>query len=165
MNDEREIQAATPGARRRAALLAALTALVGAVLVTWVRDLLGEAAASVKSDPLGAAARATAALRVAAAATALPLFAIVGYGYVLAFRIRASGRFPPPGTSVSRDTPVLRGPAALRRARLLALLMTVLAAAAVALPVMFDRLAETLTQSLTQRAESLEPSAGRHPVE
>ncbi len=48
----------------------------------------------------------------------------------LGWRILASNRFPPPGTMVIRDTPLLRGPAARVRGMVLLLLTSILASVA-----------------------------------
>ena len=68
-------------------------------------------------------------LALLAALSMLPLAAAATYVFRLGHRIVRAERFPPPGTTVLRDTVVLRGRAARRRGRLLQGLAVVLIAA------------------------------------
>lgn len=73
---------------------------------------------SLIRDYLAVADRAEAVFRfrVVMAGFGLSLLPAVAYFAAQAYGIAASGRFPPPGTRVWRDTPVVRGRAASLRA-------------------------------------------------
>jgi hypothetical protein len=130
---------ADPLARRRALVAFGAILAAGAGAVTWG---LPAAAAYLKQLP---AADALRLLQWLAAAAFLPM---VPFGYFTwrhGQRILASGRFPPPGTRVIVDTPLLTGREARGRGRALRMLAVALAAfgaaGAVVFPVLIARLA------------------------
>lgn len=78
---------------------------------------------------------------------AAPAIGIAIYLWKLASLVTCSLRFPPPGTSVVRDTPVLEGKAALAKARLLKALAGVILVTAVIMGVILWWLAMLITRA------------------
>lgn len=143
----REIQPADPAARRRAAILLLVLAASGGLAVWWTQARLEELRAIAEQDPVKAADELVRLVRFFALAMPAPLLGFACYGYWIAYRVYAGGRFPPAGMAVVRDTPVIRGPGALSRARFLAVLMTALLAASIALPVTLMRAVALLQEA------------------
>lgn len=94
----------------------------------------------INSDPSQFLARARLVLLGAALLLVAPLVAIAIWLWRLGARALAGDRFPPPGVAVIRDTPVLTGDAARRRARLAQSFAIFLLAAAGAMAILFWRL-------------------------
>lgn len=134
----REILRADPEARRRALIALAAVAAVAVVTVAWG---LPAAEEFLRRQPPAEAARIVTVLALAAFLPAIPLgYFVWRHGQ----RIVASGRFPPPGTRVIRDTPVVTGREAGSRGVALrtmgALLAALGAAGAVVVPLLLERL-------------------------
>jgi hypothetical protein len=70
-----------------------------------------------------------------------PIFGFVIWMWRLGARCFASERFPPPGTAVTADTPVLRGAAARRRGRVIQALAVAVGVTACALVLILWRMA------------------------
>ncbi len=160
--DNCEIQPADPSARWRAAAIAGVLAVVGGAAIWGTKRWLAELTAIAERDPGQALAALVAAVDSLALGLAVPLIAIAAYGYLLAYRIGSSRRFPPPGMAVVRDTAVLSGSAAVTRARLLAVLTTLLLAGAVALPWMLIRVVSSLGAAVDQPERDGKGGRGRN---
>lgn len=106
------IQPADPAARRKAIVMVALAALLGALayvaLDQWLARVLAQPAAGAKATLLGFLVWTIAGTAVVAAALA---FHVWRFGR----RVVSAARFPPPGVAVVRDTVVLEGAQASRR--------------------------------------------------
>jgi hypothetical protein len=105
---------ADPEYRRRVLWLYLAGVVAGFGLLLWAPPLLvRHLAPSVRArDPAGAVRL----LQVLVALLFVPGLPLAYYLYRLAGRIHASGQFPPPGTRVLRDTVVVEGVPAHRRA-------------------------------------------------
>jgi hypothetical protein len=131
MNQDRYIQQADPIARRRALLWFAAIALAGSAALVMTQRWLSE----VVNLPDARAARASfvsALWWVSVVASACTVGAGV-YAWRFAARVRAAFRFPPPGQPVVRDTVILEGQAAVRRANALRTLGALLVIAGIGL--------------------------------
>lgn len=134
-----EIQRADPGARRRAAIVVVVAMGVGAVIILQFEELtraLDDSAAGNYDRAIG---RLVALLKLVAGSMALTLFLFAVWLWRLSARVHAAGRFPPPGHVVVRDVRVLKGAAALRRARVGYAVSVLLLIGAVAVPVLIWR--------------------------
>lgn len=139
---EPEIQPASPEARRQALLLVALLAGLGAAALWLVERSLGRAFDTATSGADLEAAATT--VMVVGAALGLGLLAAAAWMLALGRRIEATGRYPTPGMKVVHDTPVRRGEAALRTARVLYAGALVLGLGGVAIPLTLWRLLASL---------------------
>lgn len=98
---------ADPALRRRALILALVIAVAGGA---WVAGTASRLEADHSTEALQQWLLATIGVAVAVAlAGGIPLL-------LLARQILKTGQFPPPGRRVLRDTPLRRGPAAMRMA-------------------------------------------------
>jgi hypothetical protein len=139
-----EVRRADPAARRRALLFVIVSALVGTVLIagfehyrTPLRDWLG-------SEPGDLTHRATLVFFLAAAVLSAPLLAFAAYLWSLGAKVLRAREFPPPGSRVIRDTPVIEGQAAVRRGRALRALALGLGVASALLCLLLWQLARAL---------------------
>jgi len=128
---QRKIQPADPAARRRALTWLAVFTCLGlvALLVTerWLAGVISLADTRAAMDSLAAALWYTALLGSAGASA----FSV--YAWRLAARVQAALRFPPPGLPVVRDTAILVGQAAVRRAYVLRVIGVLLVVAGASL--------------------------------
>lgn len=138
-----EVRRADPAARRRAVLLVIVCALVGTVLIvgfehyrTPLRDWLE----SESRDH-----RVTLVFFLAAALSA-PLLAFAAYLWSLGSKVLWAREFPPPGSRVIRDTPVIAGKAAVLRGRALRALALGLGLASGILCLLLWQLAQALRE-------------------
>ena len=74
----------------------------------------------------------------------LPMMAFCAWLWLFGRRIITGQRFPPRGSLVIRDTPVIEGASAVRRGRVLQLLALVLAALFILLPLAFTAVLQSL---------------------
>lgn len=125
---------ADPRLRRRALAGIAAVVVLAALGFVALSRYVGGLELLAATDPAAAVRRlvrlatlVTALLGAGAAAAGL-------YFFDLSRRALAAGCFPPPGTWLVSDTPVLRGAAARRKARLGAILALLLVAIGVAAP-------------------------------
>ena len=111
-----EIERADARLRKVAILVILLTLVVGAgailALPHWFETLRLRPAPRARQSLAAALVWSTAGISVM-------LLAVAAYAWRLGARARDASRFPPPGMRVIRDTVVLHGPAAGRRAKLL----------------------------------------------
>lgn len=141
-----EIRKADPAARRQAVLLVIISTLVGTALIfgfehyrTPLRDWLA-------SEPRDVAHRLTLIFFLAAAVLSAPLFAFAAYLWSLGAKVLCSREFPPPGSRVIRDTPIIEGQAAVLRGRVLRALALGLGAASALLCLLLWQLARALRE-------------------
>ena len=110
-----EIQKADPDARRRAFLLIVFAAALGGFLISGFEHLREPFREWLTSEPAETARRARLALSVSILVLSTPAIAIAIYFWLLGRKVLKAEQFPPPGVRVFRDTPVVRGPAAVTR--------------------------------------------------
>jgi len=122
----REIHRADPGARRSAILVLLASTLGGAALLAALPAIERWLA----SGPSGMKQDLAIALVSIALLVCLPLFVFAVGVWVRGAKVRRQLCFPLDGDRAIRDTPVLRGRAALVRARILQGLAIALAASA-----------------------------------
>jgi hypothetical protein len=135
------VQRADAAARRRA-LVAALAVAVAGVLAyfafdAWVTDLQSR-------TPSDAAQALSGVLVWATAAVCVVVLAFAVYAWRLGRKAATTGRFPPHGMTVVRDTSILEGPRAIVRGRMLQAVAVVLIVAAAALMALVLQLAARL---------------------
>jgi len=127
MTPSKEIQRADPLARRQAVVMVVWGMVIGGILIALARTYRPALEEWVTRDPGSRLKLILAALEVAVAALTLGLAVYlwrVGDGVVRAERVPAAG------TSVLRDTVVLRGVSARRRGRSMQILAVILVLAA-----------------------------------
>lgn len=127
-----EVQRADPAARRWAVLVVVAGALAGALLIAGFERWRIPLSEWLLSDPVRFARRLKLLSHLAAALLSAPLFGFAVYLGVLGGKVVRAQQFPPPRQRVVRDTPILRGKAALvlgRRLKLLAVGFAVAGAA------------------------------------
>jgi hypothetical protein len=142
-----EIQRASPAAVRKVVILVVIAAVVGLALI-GVFELLRPALVNwLTEDPDRAVPRMGVALALLGAALVLPVLAFVVVFWRFALRVRAAGRFPPPGTTLVRDARVVTGSSATRLALLLQVVSIVLALIAIAMAAMLWRIFDILQRA------------------
>ena len=117
-----EVRRADPAARRQAVLLVVLGTVVGLLLILGFERYRTQLRDSLVSEPGELARRVKLVFSLAAALLSAPLVAFAAYLWSLGAKVVRAGVFPPPGYRVIRDTPVITGPAAESRGRLLKVL-------------------------------------------
>ena len=128
--------------RRIALAVLVVSTALGAAAIFALQSYFAGLQTLAESDPDLAIAKGRALLTVTSIATGAALVAFGGYLFFLSRRISASGRFPPPGMRVIRDTAVSSGLAARRRATATLAMAVVLVAGGVLLPVATFQLLE-----------------------
>ena len=136
-----DVRRADAAFRRLAIGALAAGTCVGAVLIGALNRYRGQLADWVKSDAGRSAQRAELILAALAALLLAPLVAMAAYLSVVGGRAVRTGEFPPPGSRVIRDTPILRGHEALSRGRVLQGVAVFLCAAALAIGFLLWRFA------------------------
>jgi uncharacterized iron-regulated membrane protein len=139
-----ELQEADPRAARRAVALVAAASLLGAAGVMLWGQRRPEVEAWILEDPALTTERVRLALGLLGLAGGLPMACFAAYFWHLGSAARRTGRFPPPGVAVVRDTWVLTGDAARRRAHVIRLFALVLLALGVAMPLLLWQTGRTL---------------------
>jgi hypothetical protein len=114
-----EVQRADATARRKAAKWLVTIALSGFVLLIFSQSLAGDIAGWAFDDPAAVSGRLTVLVFALGCLTVTPLAVLAGYLLRYAGAVTTAGRYPPHGRPVLRDTHVLLGAPAVRRARLL----------------------------------------------
>ena len=110
-----EVQKADPEARRQAILVIVIGAALGGLLISGFDYLREPFAGWLASEPAQTARRARLAMSIAVFVLAAPAIAAAIYFWLLGARVLRAQQFPPPGFRVIRDTPIVRGPAAMTR--------------------------------------------------
>ena len=139
-----EIRRADPTARRHAVWLLILGALVGSLFIAGFERYRTPLRDWLVSDPRAATHRVRLALVLSAALLTAPIVAFAVYFWRFGDTILRARQFPPPGHRVIRDTPVLDGPAAMRRGHAFKILALGLAVAFAVLWLLLWQLARTL---------------------
>jgi hypothetical protein len=145
-----EIRKADPAARRKALRLVILGALIGMLLIvgferygTLFRDWL-------LSDPRELSHRLRLGFFLAAALLSAPLIVFAVYLWSLGAKTLCAREFPPTGSRVIRDIPILGGHAAVLRGRVLKAVALCLGVASALLWLLLWRLAGVLSERVTQ---------------
>lgn len=133
----REMQKANPGARRKALCLVVMATVIGIVLIAILDAHLETFQAWITEDPVLAVERLKIVFLVLSITSSGPLLGFTIYFWRLGARIIRSGRFPPPGQAVVRDTFILEGPPARRRGRLIQVIAGILGLLGCLFPVLF----------------------------
>ena len=136
-----EVQKADPRAQRSAVAALICGLVVGALLIIAAPRLRPGFESWVREDPETRLQLVLAGLGFVAIA---PLFGLAAYLGDVSRRIDRSGRYPPPGLRLIKDTPVLTGGAAAQRARLVRTAAGFLISGGLALGFLFWRLATLL---------------------
>ena len=110
-----EVQKADPDARRRAILALIFAAALGALLISGFDHFGAPFREWLTSEPAETARRAKLALAVSIFVLSVPVIAFAIYFWLFGARVLRAQQFPPPGSRVIRDTPVVRGQAAVTR--------------------------------------------------
>src|SRR5687768_7891140 len=111
-----ELQRADPAARRSALTILVVGAVAGVALIAIAGAVRPDVEAWLKADLRG---RSRIVLGVMALMLLAPLFGMTAYLWRLGGRVIRTGRFPPPGMRLVRDTPLVTGGAATRAGRVL----------------------------------------------
>lgn len=128
------LQRADMAARRKAVIVVVVAAVLGASAIAAFEYYLGDFEAWLEQN-IDYLLEHSYVVFVAALILVLPALAAGAYLLVFSQRIVRSQRFPPPGYAVSRDTVVLEGARAIRRARIIQVLSVLLLCATSAIPV------------------------------
>ena len=142
-----EIQKADPHARRKALWIILIGTIVGAIGIILLKSQLHLFEQWLGNDSHLALERLKLALAVIAILTAVPLLGLAIYIWRLGTRIIKTQRFPPPGMTVVRDTPVLTGNAARLRARVMQTFAGITALMALALPIVLWQIVRVLERA------------------
>jgi hypothetical protein len=142
-----EIERATPQTKASFVKFLVAAVVLGAILLAAMSSvgplLHGWVAPDGKPDP----SRVQIVMAAGEILLAAPAIGMAIYLWRLASLVARSRRFPPPGTSVVRDTPVLEGNEALTRAKLLKALAGVILVTATVMGVILWRLAMLITRA------------------
>jgi hypothetical protein len=142
--NEPEIQRADAGARRRAVLIVVFAAVAGAILIALFRASRPALERWIMRDPSQVGARLRLSFAIVVVLSSASLLGFAAYFWRLGARVVDAERFPPPGVAVFRDTPVVRGPAARRRGRLIQAAAVALTVLAILIAVLLSRIASAL---------------------
>lgn len=143
-----DVQPADPRARRSVLVIIGLGSVAGLLFIFLARQFRPELEAWVTQDP---APRVRIIFGAMTVLTAGPVLGMAAYLWQLGQRTLRSGRYPPPGLRVTRDTPIETGRAASTIARMFKMLAVALASAAVLLGVLLWWLLFTLGPRLAER--------------
>jgi hypothetical protein len=125
-----ELQKADPEARRKAILVLVFAAALGGLLISGFDHFREPLREWLQSDPAETARRARLALSVSMLVLSVPAIAFAIYFWLLGRKVLLAQQFPPPGYRVIRDTPVVRGAAAVARGHAIQILAVCLGVAA-----------------------------------
>lgn len=145
-----DVQKADSIARRQAALLLVAGAVIGALLIFGLERYRVPLREWIAAEPGGSASRLKLLLLLAGGVLA-PMLAFSAYLWVLGRKVARAQQFPPPRHRVVRDTPILRGPAAVTRGRVLMGLGLCLGLASVLSWALLWRLLSTVTERRADR--------------
>lgn len=138
-----EVRKADPGFRRLVIVVLVAGVCAGGVLIVSF-DRYREALADwVRADSSRLGQRLELIFAAFAVLLAAPLVAMAAYLSSLGGRTVRAGEYPPPGSRVIRDTPIVRGREALSWGRALQSLAALLSAASVVIGLLLWRLASS----------------------
>jgi hypothetical protein len=141
-----EVQKADPETRRKAILVFIFAAALGGLLISGFDHIREPFRAWLVSDPAETARRARLALSVSILVLSVPAIASAIYFWLLGRKVLVAQQFPPPGSRVVRDTPVVRGAAAVTRGHAIQVLAVCLGMGAGILCLFIWWFAQTLGQ-------------------
>ena len=121
-----EMHHATPGAGRRVAVHIAIAAIAGLTVIALFQAAQPALLDWATADPQSTRARAQLLIAMLAALVVAPVVGIAIYLARLGARIVREERFPPEGLGIMRDVTVMRGPAAVRKGRVLQIAAAIL---------------------------------------
>jgi hypothetical protein len=142
-----EIHSADPRAKRTAVILLLAGLIAGATVILLLDRSRPEIARWILADKQQAVFRARLVLGFVALIVVAPLIGFAAYFHRLGSATVRSGRFPPPGTAMLHDTPVVSGQAAHTRGRVIQAIGAMFVALAIAIA--------ALLWSLASRAASI----------
>lgn len=142
---EHEIQSADPAARKKALLLVAVVAGVGAVVVWAFESAFTRIEGTMADNPIEAVANMVSTIRILAAMVAILTMTIAIWLALLSARILKAERFPPPGMAVIRDVRIIRGAPARIRAWIGFVVAGLCGVGSIVLPLMLLRLVRLIT--------------------
>jgi cytochrome bd-type quinol oxidase subunit 1 len=145
-NGSEEIQKASPSERRKVVILVLIIGVLGFAATLGIEEYLEGVLELSKEEPHRAIAKLGVALKLTAGVTSLSLILLAAWIARLSLKTHKSGRFPPPGAKVIRDTKVVLGPRAHRRARVGFFLAAAAVAGAAVVPAFTWRLIDTLAK-------------------
>jgi hypothetical protein len=112
-----EVRKADPAARRRALTLVIVGAAIGAVLIIGFERYRVPLRDWLLSESGNPRLRLKLVFFLVATGASVPLLGFAAFLWSLGGKVSRAQEFPPPGYRVIRDTPVIRGSAAVFRAR------------------------------------------------
>lgn len=125
-------------------MLVVLVGAFGMIGITFVQSWSEDAQRLAEVDVDAAVESVRRLMWVLVFTMPLPILGFAAYLVWVASRVRDSARFPPPGMSVVRDTVVLAGDAALRRARILIIQAVLLSVVGLSTSVVMLRMIDIL---------------------
>jgi len=138
-----DVRQADPGFRRLAIVVLIAGVCAGGVLIGAVDRYRDTLADWVRADSSRLAQRLELIFVAFTVLLVAPLVAVAAYLSSLGGRTVRAGEYPPPGSRVIRDTPIVRGGEALARGRTLQGLAALLSAASVVIGLLLWRLASS----------------------
>jgi len=141
-----EIQKADPDARRQAILVIVLGAALGGLLISGFEHFREPYSEWLASEPAETARRAKLAITISVFVLSAPAIVAAIYFWLLGAKVLRAQQFPPPGFRVIRDTPIVRGPAAVTRGHVIQVLAVCLGVSAGVLCLFFWWFAQTIGQ-------------------
>jgi hypothetical protein len=141
-----EIQKADPDARRQAILVIVLGAALGGLLISGFENFREAFGEWLASEPAETARRAKLAITLSVFVLSAPAIVAAIYFWLLGSKVLRGQQFPPPGFRVIRDTPIVRGPAAVTRGHVIQVLAVCLGVSAGVLCLFFWWFAQTIGQ-------------------
>jgi hypothetical protein len=141
-----EIQKADPDARRQAILVIVLGAALGGLLISGFENFREAFGEWLASEPAETARRAKLAITLSVFVLSAPAIVAAIYFWLLGSKVLRAQQFPPPGFRVIRDTPIVRGPAAVTRGHVIQVLAVCLGVSAGVLCLFFWWFAQTIGQ-------------------
>lgn len=137
-----EIRKADPKARRQVLLLVLIGGVIGCLLIIGIDNFLDPLREELSAESKELKRWFRIGLILMAAVSTLPLGGFAMYIWRLGAKVYDAGEYPPPGCRLIHDTPLIRGKAAILRARALKTAALALLAAFGLLCLQFWRLFE-----------------------
>jgi hypothetical protein len=144
-----EVQKADPDARRRAILALIFAAALGALLISGFDYFGAPFREWLTSESAETTRRAKLALAISIFVLSSPVIAFAIYFWLFGARVLRAQQFPPPGSRVICDTPIVRGQAAVTRGHAIQILAVCLGAGAAVLALFCMWFAQTVGQGTT----------------
>jgi hypothetical protein len=145
-NDSQEIEKANPSERRKVLLLLVAVGACGIAAILGIQWYIGQVLELNKEDPEAAFRKLSFVAKLVAVVISMSLILFAAWLGRLSRKVYRSGRFPPPGAKVVRDTRIVTGPSAKIRAGIGFALAAITGAAALLVPVFVWRLLSRLPE-------------------